>query len=223
MALLPAGRRAWARIELRARRRRRRVSALPSLHELPASSYPAVEPVYLRGAPVSGQRSGGDLLAVQRSGLRSPILALPRVHCRPQAVRRRVWRVPAGACARHALRRGAAQRPGVRVRDVLRGLVGVAADEHLRARPMAPAAGGQAGGAARPATCGRARGARRVDLFRRPSGDDLSCALRHRGLLPVSIVAPRARCARGSARAYPAGSGLRLRVDRGHRPRQRSW
>ena len=73
------------------------------------------------------------------AGLRAAVLEVAGRDGGAQAVRGGVRHVPARPGAGDALRRRAAGRRGVRLRDLLRRLAGLAADQHLPADPVAAA------------------------------------------------------------------------------------
>ena len=96
------------------------------------------------------------------------------------------------------------------LRDLLRRLAGLAADQHLPAAALAAAADRAGDPKARAAARRRAGGARGAHLLRRPSRDELPRARGDRGVLRLPAAAPvAARPARPSAlvcaRRWPSG------------------
>src|SRR5207302_1567540 len=80
----------------------------------------AMEPLHHGRPAIAGGRAVGGVLAVQRRFVRAAVLEVAGGGRDAEAVLRRVWRLPVGAVARDALRRGARHRTGVRARGVLR-------------------------------------------------------------------------------------------------------
>ena len=91
----------------------------------------------MAGRPFLADAQSAALLAVHGAGLRPAAVQGARRHGAAQAVRRRVRHVPVRAIARHALRRRPARGDRVRLRDLLRGLAAVAADQRLPAAAVA--------------------------------------------------------------------------------------
>ena len=220
--------------QLRARRLGQCVPAAAPVHALAAATRAALEPVPDGRPAAAGRRSVGGFLGLQHSVLRAAVLEVAGSGGDPEAVLRRTRRVRAGAGARAGVRRRAAERARVRIRDVLRRLAGVAAVERLRVHRLDAGADRARGSAPRPIT-GRGPGGGRLPAVpERTPRVELSPdvrdgrVLRLPGVAPVRTVAAcavapggrvrdRARGRRGVGRAG-AGSVRRVPVELG-RPR----
>ena len=186
------------------RRRPERAPHLRPAREGGAAGHRALEPAHHGRAAVPGEHAVADPLAVQPAGLRAAVLRVAGDHGGAQAVPRLPRSLPARAGARHALRRLAAGRHGVRLRPLARDLARVPARERLGADPVAPVAGRPAALAARRPLVRAARGGRRRAVPRRPPRVELPRAARDGRVRGAASLPAAARRPAAGARAPAA-------------------